>query len=349
MGALGSLQPNVAVLRLSRAWCTSLFVIFIIVAIAALASAEVDASERIAKLHAAAQRRGLAMLRFNDARIDELVKQPYERDYALVLLFSTNDPKCEPCRYAEYVLGLVKQGYDAGAGSQSQQRRPVYFAELWPHTSPQAYEMFGVDSVPAVAFVASGDAWNLNTHFALASNAEVSHPDKLASWLSRMTGERISAPKTHWMVTNAVPLVIIALCALFFAYHWRDLVVIMQIPMFWFIAAMSVYAFTMSGMHWNMIRGAPLVALTRSGGIQLFRGGYSQTIVEGLIMAALFIGGGMTWVALTVQVPREQNPGKRVLRFSFLAVTWTMIWCWTTVIYTLTKNQGYAPVSYALS
>jgi len=286
-----------------------------------------DASERIAKLHAAAQRRGLAVLRFNDARIDELVKRPYERDYALVLLFSTNDLKCEPCRHAEYVLGLVKQG----------------------HTSPQAYEMFGVDSVPAVAFVASGDAWNSNTHFALASNAEVSHPDKLASWLSRMTGERISAPKTHWMVTNAVPLVIIALCALFFAYHWRDLVVIMQIPMFWFIAVMSVYAFTMSGMHWNMIRGAPLVALTRSGGIQLFRGGYSQTVVEGLIMAALFIGGGMTWVALTVQVPREQEPGKRVLRFSFLAVTWTMIWCRTTVIYTLTKNQGYAPVSYALS
>ncbi len=57
----------------------------------------------------------------------------------------------------------------------------------------------------------------------------------------------------------------------------------------------------------------------------------------------------MTWVALTVQVPREPDPGKRVLRFSFLAVTWTMIWCWTTVIYTLTKNQGYAPVSYALS
>ncbi len=49
---------------------------------------------------------------------------------------------------------------------------------------------------------------------------------------------QISAPKTHWMVTNAVPLVIIALCALFFAYHWRDLVVIMQIPMFWFIAVM---------------------------------------------------------------------------------------------------------------
>jgi hypothetical protein len=134
----------------------------------------------------------------------------------------------------------------------------------------------------------------------------------------------------------------------------------------------------MSGMHWNMIRGAPLVAVTRSGGIQLFRGGYSQTVVEGLIMAALcthrhalkpvpnalthahahapphtrtgaVIGGGMAWVALTVQVPREQDPGKRVLRFSFLAVTWTMIWCWTTVIYTLTKNQGYAPVSYALS
>jgi hypothetical protein len=50
------------------------------------------------------RRRGLAMLRFNDARIDELVKQPYERDYALVLLFSTNDPKCEPCRYVRACL-----------------------------------------------------------------------------------------------------------------------------------------------------------------------------------------------------------------------------------------------------
>jgi hypothetical protein len=43
----------------------------------------------------------------------------------------------------------------------------------------------------------------------------------------------------------------------------------------------------MSGMHWNMIKGAPLVIFPRSGGIHLFRAGYSQTVVEGIIMAAL--------------------------------------------------------------
>ena len=52
-------------LRLSRPWCTTgLFVIAIIVASAALASAKetgVDASERIAKLHAAAQRCGTSV------------------------------------------------------------------------------------------------------------------------------------------------------------------------------------------------------------------------------------------------------------------------------------------------
>jgi hypothetical protein len=38
-----------------------------------------------------------------------------------------------------------------------------------------------------------------------------------------------------------------------------------------------------------------------------------------------------------------------VLRFAFLAIVWTMIWCWTTILYTITKNRGYSPIAYAFS
>jgi hypothetical protein len=48
-----------------------------------------------------------------------------------------------------------------------------------------------------------------------------------------------------------------------------------------------VYGFTMSGMHWNMLRGAPFVGITHTGGLQLFRAGHAQTIFEGLLMAVL--------------------------------------------------------------
>jgi len=146
-----------------------------------------------------------------------------------------------------------------------------------------------------------------------------------------------------WVEKNG-PLMVMVFWVLFFVSQREQVLPLLRVPMFWFLSSLLLYWFILSGTHWNMILGAPLLIVSQSGGLQLFLHGYGQTMIEGWIMATLFLGGGLAWIGLTVWVPQETDFIKRMLRFIVFAATWILFFSWVVFLYVVAKNPRYDPL-----
>jgi len=78
-------------------------------------------------------------------------------------------------------------------------------------------------------------------------------------------------------------------------------------PMLWYAAALSVFAIVMSGTIYNAIRGAPFWHYNQDGIMYFYPSAREQFVIEGYIMASIFIGMGLLIVGLNTVVFWVEN------------------------------------------
>eukprot|EP01089_Gocevia_fonbrunei_P013978 TRINITY_DN372_c0_g1_i1.p1 TRINITY_DN372_c0_g1~~TRINITY_DN372_c0_g1_i1.p1 ORF type:complete len:218 (+),score=6.80 TRINITY_DN372_c0_g1_i1:317-970(+) len=205
---------------------------------------------------------------------------------------------------------------------------------------PIAFQTFSIKQVPVLLIVPPSHSKLTPEIYPITSLDDLSDNSRLAAWITSMSGAKIHIPVPFWHAPTFKWLVLAGL----FVYLLTKVPFIirnMSNPLLWFILAMFVYCFVMSGAVYNSMRRVPFWQKGPTSISLFYPGLQSQFKAEGLIVAALMLGCGMIWVLLTMWPPKIKGKWKRYGVFSVLFILQVLSVHWLVKLYATVKLPGY--------
>lgn len=231
------------------------------------------------------------------------------RNYSLYVYFGSSGKQfnCEFCKVVEpqyqrvfktYRNSLGRGGYESAAFRSN----PIFFARCDIPECTEAAMQAKLETVPQIIEIAPSKKASPGPE--IKSNkfpgiAQGMTPYDISDWIAQQSQVTIMSVPFYEKYSKELLIVFIVAMA---ASLVPKIYIKRRDPMLWYAAALSVFAIVMSGTIYNAIRGAPFWHYNQEGIMYFYPSAREQFVIEGYIMAAVFIGMGLMIVGLNTVV-----------------------------------------------
>ena len=260
-----------------------------------------------------------------DSLIQELVIVPHSRPYDTFIFFTGRLAKygCKTCNAFEKELRLLAASYKNNGGEKSRTKDdlPIVFGIAdYPRCS-LTFARLSIDEVPVLAFLRGGLPVNFST-IPRELVYSIDPDDMSAEHMARFVVERTNISVR---ITRPHPNALLAWCIIasgllvILWFSWRAaleaLVWLQRQRAVWFLVCLSFYCVGISGFLFDIIRGAPLFGSNPKTHLLMLalQQSNSQSVVEGLFIAALNLACAFAVILLIRVLPGVRDKGSRTI------------------------------------
>lgn len=269
-----------------------------------------------------------------------------ERDFSLIVLLTTEKTtkqvQCDMCptinkEYARMVDQFRDSLGEEGFSSKKFLEKPVFFGRCDIVSCLDFYKEGNYQQFPLMLHLRPSNKNNTEIEWRQIDRVDIYQDptaENMVAQVSKLTGNSfVRVTPVYKKVITLIGVVgVIALIIKLVYDQYKDY---FKNPMVWFAVSLVVYAGVMAGTVFNSIHNPGLYYMhPQTQQIMLiYPSSRHQFILEGLIMAALFIVGAIFFIAFTSHVPTFKNPWRQRGMFAVCALGCYTCWYWTMVIF----------------
>lgn len=254
----------------------------------------------------------------NEGTFKRFVLGP-NRPFHMVVLLNAVDPRhnCDLCREGDDEFRVLASSY-ARQLSGSSEAPSVFFATAEYGDNQGIFSGFKIRGVPQLVYFApTASASHSASELPETGRFGGSSMDAeaFASFVRDKSGVDVKIYRSPWGKLFVLAFFLVSV-GLFLRATWDKLwtiaLTIRDMKGFWLLVSIGIYFIAISGVLYDIIRGAPAFGVSSKGTPQVFHPQSGQQYgVEGLIIGFLNVAAGFSAVALAYLVPKF-NPENRI-------------------------------------